>query len=197
MHPHREIQSGECMTIVEQKIPAKKKSLRIPPFTKLTGQQLAGNWTPKNGSQPDYDIIFEADIPIVLPDGTILRGDLYRPQGSGPFPVLLAWSSYTKEFQNSGLPLPINEVGQVGYIVSRGYCHLTVNARGSGKSGGEHTMHFAPEEQKDVADVIEWAARQVWCDGNVGMIGMSYFAAIQYLAAAQHPLHLKAIFPYL
>src|SRR5437763_1984352 len=135
------------MAIVEKRMPARGTPLRVPPRTKLTGQQLAGNWIPKNGSQPNYSILFEPDISIPLPDGTILRGDLYRPQGAGSFPVLLAWSGYTKEFQNSGLPLPINEVGQVSYIVSRGYCHLTVNARGTGKSSGEHAIHFAPGEQ--------------------------------------------------
>ena len=171
--------------------------LRVYPRAKLTGQQLAGDWIPKKVSLPTYKMLFEPDVSIPLPDGTILCGDLYRPQADGTFPVLIAWSSYTKEFQTTGLPLPINEVGQVSYIVSRGYCHLTVNARGTGKSEGDHTIHFSPGEQKDVADAIEWAAVQPWCDGNVGMVGMSYFAAIQYLAAAQQPPHLKAIFPYL
>lgn len=180
---------------------ARQKSiqLRVRPRAKLTGQQLAGDWVPKKASLPGYKILFEPDISIPLPDGTILRGDLYRPRAGADetFPVLIAWSGYTKEFQTTGLPLPINEVGQVSYIVSRGYCHLTVNARGTGKSAGEHDIHFSPGEQKDVADTIEWAAIQSWCNGKVGMIGMSYFAAIQYLAAAQQPPHLKAIFPYL
>ncbi|GCE09917.1 peptidase S15 [Dictyobacter aurantiacus] len=175
----------------------KNAPLRVPPRTKLTGEQFAGDWTPTHASQPDYGILFIPDIAIPLPDGTILRGDLYRPDADEAFPVLLAWSSYTKELQNTGLPLPINEVGQVSYLVARGYCHLTVNARGAGKSAGQHMMHFSPQEHKDVADVIEWAATQPWSNGNIGMIGMSYFAAIQYLAAAQQPPHLKAIFPYL
>lgn len=185
------------MVIAEKGTSTKSSSLRVPPYTKLTGEQLAGNWIPKEASQPVYDILFVPDVAIPLPDGTILRGDLYRPDADETFPVLLAWSGYTKEFQNTGLPIPINEVGQVSYLVSRGYCHLTVNARGAGKSGGQHMMHFSPQEQKDVADTIEWAAAQSWCNENVGMIGMSYFAAIQYLAAAQQPPHLKAIFPYL
>ena len=158
--------------------------------------QLAG-WTPKAKSLPTYKIDFEYDVPITLPDGTILRGDLYSPRGEGPFPTLIAWGAYTKELQGSGLPLPIHEVGVVRHIVPRGYCHLTVNARGTGKSEGKHDIHFSPDEQKDVADTIEWVASQPWCDGNVGMVGISYFAAIQYLAAAQQPPHLKAIFPYL
>ncbi|GER90276.1 acyl esterase [Dictyobacter vulcani] len=185
------------MVSTEKGKAAKPSPLRVPPRAKLTGEQFAGNWRPRKVSQPVYSILFIPDISIPLPDGTILKGDLYRPDADEAFPVLLAWSGYTKELQNTGLPLPINEVGQVSYVVSRGYCHLTVNARGTGKSSGQHMMHFSPQEQKDVADTIEWAATQSWSNGNVGMIGMSYFAAIQYLAAAQQPPHLKAIFPYL
>jgi uncharacterized protein len=168
----------------------------IQPYKRLTGKQLAG-WMPRKTSPPIYEVHCEPDVPIILPDGTVLRGDLYRPKADGAFPTLIAWSPYTKELQNTGLPLPINEVGVTTYLVSRGYCHLIVNARGTGKSGGERVESFSPSEQKDVADVIEWVACQPWCDGNVGMTGMSYFAVIQYLAAAQQPPHLKAIFPYL
>lgn len=185
------------MAIAEQKRAAQRAALKIRPRAKLTGQQFAGDWTPRKVSQPAYQLLFEPDIAIPLPDGTILRGDLYRPRADGVFPTLLAWSGYTKDFQTTGLPLPINEVGQISYIVSRGYCHLTVNARGTGRSEGQRLLHFSPEEQKDVADTIEWAATQPWSNGNIGMVGMSYFAAIQYLAAAQQPPHLKAIFPYL
>lgn len=168
----------------------------IQPYQRLTGEQLAG-WTPRKLSSPTYEVRCHPDIPVPLPDGTILRGDLYVPESNGSFPTLVAWSPYTKELQNTGLPLPINEVGVTKYLVSCGYCHLIVNARGTGKSGGMRVESFSPSEQRDVADVIEWAATQSWCDGNIGMVGMSYFAAIQYLAAAQQPTHLKAIFPYL
>jgi putative CocE/NonD family hydrolase len=37
-------------------------------------------------------------------------------------------------------------------------------------------------------------AQQPWCDGNVGMIGISYFATVQVMGAAEAPPHLKAIF---
>ena len=43
---------------------------------------------------------------------------------------------------------------------------------------------------------IEWIAMQPWCDGNLGMLGMSYFGTLQFMVAAQNPPHLKAIFPY-
>jgi putative CocE/NonD family hydrolase len=138
----------------------------------------------------------EADVGIPMQDGVTLRGDLYRPKGAGRFPALIAWSSYTKELHTAGVPMPFNEIGAVGYFVRRGYCHLTVNARGTGKSGGEQSAMLSPQEQADAAETIRWAANQPWCDGNVGMIGMSYFAIIQYLAAAQQTPFLKAIFPY-
>ncbi|HAG97859.1 MAG TPA: hypothetical protein DDW33_13625 [Ktedonobacter sp.] len=168
----------------------------VQPYQRLTGEQLAG-WTPKKTSSPVYEVLCRPNVSIPLPDGTILRGDLYLPRADGSFPTLVAWSPYTKELQNTGLPLPINEVGVTKYLVSCGYCHLIVNARGTGRSAGTRVESFSPCEQKDVADVIEWAAEQPWCNGNIGMVGMSYFAAIQYLAAAQQPAHLKAIFPYL
>ena len=44
-------------------------------------------------------------------------------------------------------------------------------------------------------DLVEWAAVQPWSDGNVGMIGISYFAMSQVEAAVEQPPHLKAIFP--
>jgi len=136
-------------------------------------------------------------VAIPLPDGTMLRADLYRPAAPGRYPVLLAWSPYTKELQNTGIPLPINEVVAVRHIVACGYVHLTVTARGTGRSGGIRSFQFDPREQDDVVAVIDWAAAQPWCDGKVGMAGMSYFAVIQYLAAAARPAHLTAIFPYL
>ena len=44
-------------------------------------------------------------------------------------------------------------------------------------------------------DLVEWAAAQPWSDGNVGMIGISYFAGTQMEAAVERPPHLKAIMP--
>ena len=44
-------------------------------------------------------------------------------------------------------------------------------------------------------DLVEWAAQQPWSDGNVGMVGISYFAMTQTEAAVERPPHLKAIMP--
>ncbi|MCJ7596470.1 MAG: CocE/NonD family hydrolase, partial [Desulfobacterales bacterium] len=87
------------------------------------------------------------------------------------------------------------EVCDIDFMVTRGYAFVIPDPRGVGKSEGEWNGMYSPQEQKDVYDVIEWVAEQPWCDGNVGMIGMSYFGFIQPLAAAQQPPHLKAIMP--
>src|SRR4030042_3855210 len=48
---------------------------------------------------------------------------------------------------------------------------------------------------KDVHDIVDWIAQQSWCDGNVGMIGISFLANMQVFGAIEQPPHLKAIFP--
>jgi hypothetical protein len=63
--------------------------------------------------------------------------------------------------------------------------------RGSGKSEG----HYGHEDT-DHYDTIEWITRQSWCDGNVGMVGISGYAGEQWRAAEQGHPALKAIFPY-
>ena len=80
------------------------------------------------------------------------------------------------------------------YLVERGYVQVVVDVRGTGSSGG-YWNDFGPREQLDGPEVVEWAARQPWSNGNVGMWGSSYMAITQILTAAQQPPHLKAIFP--
>ncbi len=155
-------------------------------------------------SQPVHEVgAWEMDVPITARDGTQLYADVCRPKGPGKFPALMSMSGYGKAVQH--LPIPVGgasdysrgtggiESGMTDYFVSRGYAHVILDPRGIGHSGGEYDMQ-GPKEQQDGADGIEWIASQPWCDGNVGMLGMSYFACIQYLVAAQQPPHLKAIF---
>ncbi len=82
------------------------------------------------------------------------------------------------------------EAGDTKFFVSRGYVHIIGSPRGVGKSdsGGSR--------QWDSYDLIEWIAQQPWCDGNVGMVGISGFGAEQLHVARQSPPHLKAIFPF-
>ena len=55
---------------------------------------------------------------------------------------------------------------------------------------------MSKQEAEDGYDLVEWMAAQPWCDGNVGMVGVSYFGTIQLHVAAEQPPHLKAIMPW-
>ena len=155
-------------------------------------------------SQPRYETAIEKDIFVSMRDGVRIAVDIYRPNNTnGKFPALLGMSPYSKDLQK--LPIfefPTDrelgnggiEAGDSDYFVSRGYVHVIADVRGTGISEGSYRI-FTTKEQEDGYELIEWIARQPWCDGNVGMLGMSYFGMIQLLVAAQNPPHLKAIFP--
>ena len=87
------------------------------------------------------------------------------------------------------------ETGPVAWYVDHGYAFLHMDVRGTGRSGGEY--RFLDEvEQRDLYDAIEWIATQPWSDGNVGGIGQSYYAVMQWFMAIQNPPHLRCIAPY-
>ncbi|WP_327149424.1 CocE/NonD family hydrolase [Nocardia sp. NBC_01329] len=79
-------------------------------------------------------------------------------------------------------------------LVKSGYVQVVVDVRGTGFSQGVWDM-LRQREQRDTVEVIDWASRQQWADGQVGMTGMSYSGINQLQAAEQHPPALKALFP--
>ncbi|MEV6771416.1 CocE/NonD family hydrolase [Nocardia sp. NPDC051030] len=79
-------------------------------------------------------------------------------------------------------------------LIQSGYTQVVADVRGTGFSEGVWQV-FQQREQLDNVEVIDWASRQPWSDGNVGMTGVSYSAINQLHAAEQHPAALKAIFP--
>jgi predicted acyl esterase len=156
-------------------------------------------------SQPQYKIKEEIDVRIPMRDGINLAADIFRPDSEGKFPALIGIGCYGKEIQMAVPPQPglvsfladgSMEAGNTDYIVPRGYVHVIVDVRGTNKSEGKYIGLFSQQEAQDCYDVIEWIAKQPWCDGNIGMVGISYFASLQKLAASLQPPHLKAIFPF-
>jgi predicted acyl esterase len=152
---------------------------------------------------PTYQgMIAEKDVALPMRDGVNLSIDIYRPDTTEKLPALLAFSIYNKDLQGpdvartlppqpawSSLWAGLLEAGDTKFFVSRGYVHVIGSPRGVGKSdsGGSRLW--------DSYDLIEWIARQPWCDGKVGMVGISGFGAEQLHVARQNPPHLKAIFP--
>lgn len=150
----------------------------------------------REASPPRYDVVSELGVPIGMRDDVKLYADVFRPYAPGQsFPALIAFSPYTRLLQSSVVRLGQNEAGVTEFWVPRGYAHVIVDARGTGDSEGAYDL-LGREEQADVVELIEWVAEQSWCNGNVGMVGCSYFAMIQVLVAPHRPPSLKAIFPY-
>lgn len=160
---------------------------------RLNGPQTTGReYT--NLSAPQYDMARENDVSVPMRDGVALLADVHRPDADGRYPALIAASPYPRQIQDLGAPMGFIEAGATDFWVPRGYVHVIANLRGTGGSGGTFGF-FDAQERRDVHDLVEWAAAQPWCDGNVGMIGISYFAMTQLEAAVERPPHLKAIFP--
>jgi putative CocE/NonD family hydrolase len=165
-----------------------------PDTSRFNGLQTTGR-VYRNLSAAEHRMGREVDEHVPLRDGAHLRCDVYRPAEGGRFPVLIAASPYPRQIQDLGAPTAIIEAGNSEFFVSRGYVHVIASLRGTGGSDGEWGM-FDEQERRDLYDLVEWAAEQSWSDGNVGMIGISYFAIAQVGAAVTRPPHLKAIFPF-
>ena len=167
---------------------------------------------PYYNREPTYDRMEQdRDVMVPMRDGVHLCVDIYRPDAPEKFPALLSVAQHNKDLQTpevcdaagpqpawSPFWLGAQEAGDTRFLVSRGYVHVIGNQRGVGKSEDGPPGSDTPlgEPNFDNYDLIEWIAQQPWCDGNVGMIGISAFAGNQFGAAMTQPPHLKAIFPY-
>ncbi len=160
---------------------------------RLNGPQTTGREL-RNLSAPDHDRTTELDVAAAMRDGVPLLVDVHRPASEGRFPVLVSASPYPRQIQDVEAPMGFIEAGATDFFVPRGYVHVIANVRGTGGSGGEFGF-FDAQERRDMHDLVEWAAAQPWSDGNVGMVGISYFAMTQLEAAVERPPHLRAIFP--
>jgi len=164
-----------------------------PGQRQLNGPQTTGREY-RNLSQPVHLTRRDDDVAVELRDGARLLADVHRPDEDGRFPVLVSASPYPRQLQDLGAPMGFIEAGATDFFVPRGYVHVIANVRGTGGSDGTFGF-FDEQERRDMHDLVEWAAAQPWSDGNVGMVGISYFAMTQLEAATQRPEHLKAIFP--
>jgi putative CocE/NonD family hydrolase len=136
-------------------------------------------------SEPIHKVVIEKDVPMRTRDGITLMSDVYRPDASGKFPVLVVRTPYDK---SAGMALTEKD-----YFPPRGYVVVVQDTRGRYASEGE----FYPfvHEAADGYDAIEWAATLPWSNGMVGTVGQSYLGLVQYFAAAERPPHLKAMSP--
>lgn len=131
----------------------------------------------------------ELDVPAAMRDGTMLRANIYRPKGAGPWPVLLTRLPYGKD-----LPLGTSMLDPV-QAARRGYLVVVQDTRGRFTSDGD--WYPMVHEAADGVDTIAWAAGLAGSSGRVGMYGASYFGFTQWSAAVLAPPALHAISPFI
>ena len=127
---------------------------------------------------------------IPLADGTRLAARAWIPANAEhqPVPALLEFLPYRKRDFMRARDEPMHR-----WFAEHGYASLRVDLRGSGDSDGLLDDEYTAREHQDGVKVIDWIARQDWCDGAVGMFGISWggFNALQI--AALRPPALKAV----
>lgn len=145
-----------------------------------------------------HDLQTDVDVGLTMDDGVRLSARVYRPEGSGQYPVLLAVSPYqhrTDAIPHSTLFL-WREVGPVDwYVEAQGYAIVHVDVRGTGQSDGDYNL-LDRREQRDLYEIVEWCARQSWSNGRVGGYGQSYYCWSQWFMGIVNPPGLKCIAPY-
>jgi len=123
-------------------------------------------------------------VKIPLRDGVQLQATVYTPKGEvRPAPCIFTLTPYiAQSYHDRGM-----------YFAAHGYPFLTVDVRGRGNSQGQ----FRPliQEAHDGYDVVEWLAKQPYCNGKVAMWGGSYAGYDQWATASQLPPHLATIVP--
>lgn len=154
-------------------------------------------WQPRGEDFPA--VVTTSDLRVPVSDGLELLADVRRPADADgqvveePLPVLLTITAYNKSILTTSFG-SVLAGSDPDYLVKRGYVQVTVDARGTGTSPGVWDV-FGAREQLDAKEIVEWAARQPWSDGRVGMSGPSYMGISQLFAAGQQPEGLRAIFP--
>jgi predicted acyl esterase len=154
-------------------------------------------------TQLTYRLLVEKDVDVPMRDGALLKADVFRPDDGGRFPAIVNLGPYQKDklwvppanLEEKANPYMNWETVNPEWWVPRGYACVRVDGRGSGVSPGQcEPWSFA--EAVDFYDAIEWAAAQPWCNGNIGLSGISYYAINQWFVANLQPPSLKAIIPW-
>ncbi len=123
-------------------------------------------------------------VKIPMRDGVLLNATVFQPHGQKePLPVIFTFTPYIGD----------SYTDRAMYFAEHGYVYALVDVRGRGNSEGA----FEPfaNEGRDGFDVVEWLAKQSYCDGKVTMWGGSYAGFDQWTTLKEFPPHLATIVP--
>lgn len=127
---------------------------------------------------------------IELKDGCRLAARVWLPEDaeSRPAPAILEYLPYRKRDGTAWRDALTHP-----WFAGHGYAAVRVDLRGSGESDGALRDEYLKQEQDDALEVIDWLCRQPWCDGAVGMIGISWGGFNGLQVAMRRPTALKAV----
>ena len=146
-------------------------------------------------SQPVHDVVVRWDARIPARDGIALSANLWLPAPLGDepdarFPAILELIPYGKDSWRRNADTARGE-----WLAARGFALCRVDVRGTGSSEGIAFDEYTEAETQDGYDAVEWLAAQGWCNGNIGMWGISYGGFTSIQVAKLRPPHLRAILP--
>jgi uncharacterized protein len=134
----------------------------------------------------------------VMRDGTKLAANVFKPAGTGPWPVVMTRTPYLKdgridpEKDPKGLKMREALAKQARHYTDAGYVYVLQDVRGKGRSQGFYAAF--ENDVEDGYDSVEWAARRPWSNGRIGLSGGSAMGITSNEAAMAAPPHLKAAY---
>ncbi len=129
-------------------------------------------------------------VEIPMPDGTRLAARVWMPETAEttPVPAILEYIPYRKNDKTLE-----RDHARAPWLAARDYAYVRVDLRGTGESEGVMEDEYTELELQDGCDVIAWIADQAWCDGGVGIVGISWGGFNGLQLAALRPPALKAV----
>jgi predicted acyl esterase len=154
-------------------------TLCIAPMSALAQSAPPAAYAPPPGATEEF---------ATLRDGVKLAANVFKPQGAGPWPVVLSRTPYLKD----GRGTPEQLAAAARKYTDAGYVFVLQDVRGKGHSEGFYQAYVTDIE--DGYDSVEWAAKQPWSNGKVGITGASALGVTSNAAAMANPPHLKAAY---
>jgi uncharacterized protein len=126
------------------------------------------------------------EVFMPMRDGAKLAANVFKPDGPGPWPVVLMRTPYIKDGRMMG------SLAGVKRYTDRGLVFVLQDVRGKGHSEGFYDA-FA-DDIPDGYDTVEWIAKQPWSNGKIGITGASAMGITSNMAAIAAPPHLTAAY---
>ncbi len=162
-------------------------------------------------TEPAPDILCEYDVKIPMSEGFSVTANIYRSKKAAEkgekVPVVMCAHPYDnrltpalKKTPLGGPPQQYRLIPQAGgrpvfskltswespdpnFWIPAGYAIVNMNLPGYANSEGPPSA-FSEHQGKCYYEAIEWVAKQPWCNGKVGLNGVSYLAIAQFHVAA-------------